>query len=296
MKAKKAIAKEQGAAQLMKFEQNTMEREDVLNATPCPNFTPTASYTKVPTFKTSPVGLIESEVDTDEMNPDKAIYNPGPITDEDTDKSTIAPLCLKRTYAKVASLNAKSRVASGIKAATGIKAAEPAPEKLKAAQSEHGSNCTMKHNSVPPPPPPATKKRRMAAEALLSNSAPEPDLLPFPTALSLTLIPKTPAPIKMVKWAKKPSPSRVETDLDSPCMPKGHTLQQHESYLNMDAFDIPNKPTVATKKSLPGCRGAGIGAKGGDGSNAPIGGNVPAWREWKAREMGAGMEMDVNPV
>ena len=64
----------------------------------------------------------------------------------------------------------------------------------------------------------------------------------------------------------------------------------------MDDFDIPNKPTVATKKSLPGSRGAGIGAKGGDGSDAPIGNNVPTWREWKAREMGAGMEMDVDPV
>ena len=64
----------------------------------------------------------------------------------------------------------------------------------------------------------------------------------------------------------------------------------------MDDFDTPNKPMVTTKKSLPGCRGAGIGAKGGDGSNAPIGGNAPAWRDWKARETGAGMEMDVDPV
>ena len=64
----------------------------------------------------------------------------------------------------------------------------------------------------------------------------------------------------------------------------------------MDDFDIHNKPIVATKKSLPGSRGAGIGAKGGDGSDAPTGDNAPAWREWKAREMGAGMEMDINPV
>ena len=169
----------------MRFEQDAMEREDVLDATPCPNIAPTASCTKVPAFETSPAGLIKSEVDTDEMNPDKAIYNPGPTTDEDTDESTVAPSCLKRTHAKVASLNTKSRVASGIKAALGIKAAEPAPEKLKNAQSEHGSNCTTKHNSVPPLPPPATKKRRMAAEALLSDSTPEPDSLPFPTALSV---------------------------------------------------------------------------------------------------------------
>ena len=136
----------------------------------------------------------------------------------------------------------------------------------------------------------------MTAEALLSDSAPEPDLLSFPTALSLTLSLKTPAPIKKVKQAKKPSPSQVKTDSDSPHMPKGHTLQWHESYLNMDDFDIPNKPMVVTKKSLPGSRGAGIGAKGRDGSNASIGDNAPAWREWKARETGAGMEMDVNPV
>ena len=89
-KAKKAIAKEQGAARLMKFEQDIMEREDVLNATPHPNFTPTARHTKVPAFETSPAGLIKSEVDTNEMNPDKATYNPGPTTDKDTDESAIA--------------------------------------------------------------------------------------------------------------------------------------------------------------------------------------------------------------
>ena len=101
---------------------------------PPPTLLPQLVIPKSPLLKPVLWALSKSKVDTDEMNPDKATYNPGPTTDEDTDKSTIAPLHLKRTYAKVASLNAKSRVASGIKAASRIKAAEPAPEKLKDAQ------------------------------------------------------------------------------------------------------------------------------------------------------------------
>ena len=67
-----------------------MEKENVLDATPRPNFTPTASCTEVPTFETSPASFTESEGDTDEMNPDKATYNPGPTT-EDTDKEYVVP-------------------------------------------------------------------------------------------------------------------------------------------------------------------------------------------------------------
>ena len=60
----------------------------------------------------------------------------------------------------------------------------------------------------------------------------------------------------------------------------------------MDVFDVPHKPMVVTKKPLSG-RGAGFGADGGD---APIGSPVSAWRGWKAREVGAGIKMDVDPV
>ena len=60
----------------------------------------------------------------------------------------------------------------------------------------------------------------------------------------------------------------------------------------MDIFDVPHKPTVVTKKPLSG-RGAGFGADAGD---APIGSPASAWRDWKAREVGAGMKMDVDPV
>ena len=52
-----------------------MEREDMLDATPCPNFTPAAGRIRVPTSEPSVVGSsIESEVDTNEMNPDKSTY------------------------------------------------------------------------------------------------------------------------------------------------------------------------------------------------------------------------------
>ena len=197
-----------------------MEKENVLDATPCPNFTPTASCTKVPAFETSPVSFTKSKGDTDEMNPDKATYNLGPTTEEDTDKEYVIPSSLpKRTYAEVASLNHKSKAVSGTKAALGIKAAEPAPERPQAAQSIHVSTSTTKYNSVPLPSlPPATKRKRKVAEAHPSDS------LPLPTALSLTLSPKTPAPIKKARHTKNPSP-QVKTDPDSPCVPKQHTPQ-----------------------------------------------------------------------
>ena len=196
-----------------------MEKENVLDATPHPNFTPTASCTEVPTFETSPVRFTESEGDTDEMNPDKATYNPGPTT-EDTNKEYVIPSSPpKRTYAEVASPNHKSRAVSGTKAALGIKTAEPAPERPKAAQSTHVSNSTTKYDSVPLPSlPQATKRKRKAAEARLSNS------LPLPTVLSLTLSPKTPAPVKKARHTKNPSP-QVETDPDSHYVPKQRTLQ-----------------------------------------------------------------------
>ena len=147
---------------------------NVLNATLCPNFTPTASHTEVPTFETSPVSFTESEGDTNEINPHKETYNPGPTTEDDTGKEYVIPSLLpKRTYAEVASLNHESRVASGTKAALGIKAAEPAPERLKAAQSMHASNSTTKYNFVPHPSlPPATKRERKVVGACPSGSLP----------------------------------------------------------------------------------------------------------------------------
>ena len=153
-----------------------MEKENVLDATPHPNFTPTASCTEVPTFETSPASFTESEGDTDKMNPDKATYNPGPTTEEDTDKEYVVPSSPpKRTYAEVASPNHKSKVVSGTNTASGIKAAEPAPERLKAAQSTHASNSTTKYNSVPHPSLPlVAKRKRKVAEACPSGSLPLP--------------------------------------------------------------------------------------------------------------------------
>jgi hypothetical protein len=267
-KAEKAIAKKLGAARLAKFEQDAMEQENVLDATPRPNFTPTASRTQVPAFETSPLSFPESEGDTDEMNPDKATYNSGPTTEEDTDKEYVVPSSPpKRTYAEVASPPRKSRVATGTKAASGIKAVEPAPERLKAAKSMHAFNSIAKYDSVPLSSlPPATKRKRKTAEARPS------DLFHLSTALSLS--PKTPAPVKKARHTKNPSPE-VETDPDSPRVPKQRALQRHESYLDEGFFDVPT---------------------GGDESNAPIGSPASAWREWQAREVGTGMEMDVDPV
>ena len=44
-KVKKAAAKRLNATRLSKFEQDTMDGEDILNVTPHPNFTPAAGHT-----------------------------------------------------------------------------------------------------------------------------------------------------------------------------------------------------------------------------------------------------------
>ena len=92
-----------------------MEREDVLDATPCPVFTPTASCTLIPTSDPSATtSVLKSEVDTDEMNPDKRTYNPGSTMDDSDRDLSVTPIA-KRTYAKVASPKCKPGVATSTK-------------------------------------------------------------------------------------------------------------------------------------------------------------------------------------
>ena len=106
VKAEKIATERHGAACVAKFEQEVMEREDMLNATPHPIFTSTADHGSAPPSNPSaPSSVIESEVDTNKMDPDKSTYMPGSTTEESsTDNLTAIPTSLpKRTYAEVAS-------------------------------------------------------------------------------------------------------------------------------------------------------------------------------------------------
>ena len=111
--AVKATAKRLGAEWHTKFEQDAIEREDVLDTTPCPIFTPTAGHALIPTSDpSSTTSVLKSGVDTDEMNPDKRTYNPSSTMEDDSDRDLSATPIAKRTYTEVAGPKCKPGVAT----------------------------------------------------------------------------------------------------------------------------------------------------------------------------------------
>ena len=153
-KAEKIATKRCGAARVAKFEQEAMECEDMLNASPHPIFTSTVDHSSAPPSNPSaPSSVIESEVDMNEMDPDKGTNKPGSTTEESsTDNLTAIPTSLpKRTYTKVASPQCKAN-----RAATKVVESTDWPSELVTVELEgsttedkHGS--TMEPNSVRPP-------------------------------------------------------------------------------------------------------------------------------------------------
>ena len=74
----------------------------MLDATPRPNFNSTTSHRNtVPASDPSMVS--ESDMDTDEMNPNKGTYKPGSTTGDDSANDFSVILSHKRTYVEVAS-------------------------------------------------------------------------------------------------------------------------------------------------------------------------------------------------
>ena len=154
--AAKVAAKRLGAEQLAKFKQDAMEKEDMLDVTPHPIFTPTASHTLIPSDPSTATSVLKSEVETDEMNPDKRTYNPGSATDDNLESnlSAIPTSPAKRTYTEVASPKHKPVATTGMKAALGTQPVNSAPAMPKGAQSGNTSGLMMEPNSLPPPSPP----------------------------------------------------------------------------------------------------------------------------------------------
>ena len=155
-RAAAAVAKKVNSTRLSKFEQEAMDLEDILVATPCPNFTPITSRTLPSASEPSAAGsVIESEVSTDKVDLDKAMYNPGSTTEDNTESrlSVLPTSPLKRTYAEVASsLHKRSTklAASGVKAPPAAKPAKLAPAKPVAAQSKAPSDSAMESDSTAP--------------------------------------------------------------------------------------------------------------------------------------------------
>ena len=189
-KAEKIATKRRGAACVAKFEQEAMEREDMLNATPRPIFTSTADHGLAPPSNPStPSSVIESEVDMNEMDPDKGTYKPGSTTEElSTDNLTAIPTSLpKRTYAEVASPQHKAN-----RAATKVAESTDWPSEVvtvelegSTTEDEHGS--TMVPNSVPPP--------------LLPPSLPQSTLHPYPPIWLPKPRRRLLGPLKILQWS-----------------------------------------------------------------------------------------------
>ena len=154
-KAEKIATKRHGAACVAKFEQEAMEHEDTLNATPHPIFTSTADHSSAPPSNPSaPSSVIESEVDTNEMDPDKGTHKPGSTTEElPTDNLTAIPTSPpKRTYAEVASPQRKANEAATKVVELTDWPLEAVTVELEGSTTEDEHGSTTVPNSVPPPP------------------------------------------------------------------------------------------------------------------------------------------------
>ena len=195
-KIAKATAKRVGAARLKEFEQDAMAREDMLDGTPRPAIlTPLVGRTVVPASNPGVGGsIVESDMDTDEMNPDKMTYQPGTTMEDDASSLSAIPTSpLKRMYTEVASPKAKKVAATCIQAAL-----VPQPMMgLKAMQCEEGSatepdsppltahplpsSNTVKATrtqTAQPQTRPAAAPKREANDAVSSNSETEDDSPP----------------------------------------------------------------------------------------------------------------------
>ena len=142
-KAAKAVSKKLGAARLAEYEQEAMEREDMLDATSRPNFTPAADCMLAPSSEVGAAeSVVESEIETDEANPDKATYQPDAVSDDDS-LSTLSAVTTKMSYAEAASPKPKRRAVAGAKTALAPKPAQQAaPVKMKAVEAAESDSAT----------------------------------------------------------------------------------------------------------------------------------------------------------
>ena len=310
-KAEKIATKRHGAARVAKFEQEAMEREDMLNATPRPIFTSTADHgSALPSNPSAPSSVIESEVDTNKMDPDKGTYKPGSTTKESsTNNLTAIPTSLpKRTYAEVASPQRKANRAAAKVVELTDWPSEVVTVELKGSTTEDEHGSTMVPNSVPPPlaTKPTTKhatsvsthlapKAKTKAVGPIKDSAMEPGPPP-----PLAFNPKTPTPKKK---GKQPSAEVSETESDSPLpKPKPRSLQRLSSYMDLGELDVnlrkaaepPTKFRSGNHRPVEASAGADL--KGKDREGLAASNNLAAgWKTWKTREVSAkdGMDLDL---
>ena len=268
-RAAAAVAKKVNSARLSKFEQEAMDLEDILAATPRPNFTPITSRALPSASEPSAAGsVIESEVGTDEVDLDKAMYNPGSTTEDDTESelSVLPTSPLKRTYAEVASSLHKGSTkpaASGVKAPPAAKPAKPAPAKLVAAQSKAPSDSATESDS---------------------------------TAPSRPFHPQPPAPSKQAQRVNPPPSTASETEPDSPPPKiKARALQRLGSFRDLGDLDESlRRPKPVPKKKPSGRKAVDLSRAMGKDESEATANPASGWRSWKIRHTDTEERMDLD--
>ena len=245
--AAKVVANQLGAACVSKFEQDEMEREDMLDATPHPIFTPAPGCIGVLVADPNSDAFDDNTNDSEMLDLDKGNYQPGTTEDYSDDLFEVPTSPMqKRTYAEAASPRGKARVAPF---------ANVASSKLRLIQHELGTTTESEY-----PPRQAmnpTKLTRLSvstskAQTSLSkakakgdeaSSTTESDSPPPPTVPSASLNPRSPTPRRKTKQSRM-LPMAMDTEPDSP-----HALQQLRSYADLESLDeTPCRPTVKLKK------------------------------------------------
>lgn len=116
VKAEEAAAKKFGAARVLEFKKDTMAKEEMLDVTPHPVFSSTAGrHDHVPASGPGAPGSIsKSNVDIDELNPDKGTCKSVSMTENDSADNLSIALVLppKGTYAEVVSPRGKGKAGS----------------------------------------------------------------------------------------------------------------------------------------------------------------------------------------
>ena len=161
--------------------------------------------------------VLESEVETDEANPDKATYQPDAVSNDDSLSSLATVPILKMSYAEVVSPKCKGKAVTGTKAALATKPAEQASMKMKVVEPSMSDSAMELHfPPLSPTQPKAsmstktkptvqqTTTKRKAVEAPVSDSAMEPN--------SPLLMPSQPKASSKFKGQKtSTSKKRVDT-------------------------------------------------------------------------------------
>ena len=134
-KAAKAVTKKLGATWLTKHEQEAMERENMLDATPHPNFIPAANCMLAPSSEIGAAkSVLKCEIETNKANLNKATYQPDAVSDNDS-LSMLFTVTTKMSYAEVASPKPKCRAVAGARTTLATKPAQQAPVKMKVVKA-----------------------------------------------------------------------------------------------------------------------------------------------------------------